>query len=301
VYWTFMNTLAKRFETKFPGKRLLGLAYAGVASPPPFKLHPSIIVFTNLHISELQADGILNPGGTFDQWMGLTRRYGNHEWGQGSGFLLPRIYTDFFARFIKAIASRDVDGGYQHLEAYPHWALDGLKLYVFGRTLWDPNLDVNAVWTQLTADLFGAGGTAMREYYRALEQAWTFWDNVEGPERKLSAWSTQFPVKMGAMGVEQFRKARTALNQAKAATGGDATATERLALIEKAFRLSELLVEQAVATTAPRTFTTDVMQHFDRAIAPNPMTFFRADATASALRQQVTAAANTVVAGKTVQ
>ncbi|UQA60531.1 DUF4838 domain-containing protein [Polyangium aurulentum] len=297
VYWKFMNALAERLTSKFPDKKILGLAYAGVRIPPSFPLHEKIIVFTNLHISELQYDGLLNPGGPVEQWLGLAKHHGNHEWGEGKGFLIPRIYTGYFAEFLVKVDSAGVDTGYQHLESYPNYGLDGPKYYVWARTLWDPHADTKAVWAQLTGDLFGAAGPSMLDYFQTLEQLWITWDNVEGPERKLFGWGNQF--KSTPASLAQFRHAREALDQAKAAAAGDAVVAGRIDLFAKTFRLTEMLVEQAAAPTVKAGYADEVKAHLESALVPDPMTLYRT--SPDDLRGNVTAAIGAVTSGKPVE
>lgn len=294
VYWGFMNALAERIAPALPGKRLLGLAYAGVRLPPGFPLHDSIIVFTNLHVSELQADGLLTPGGPLEQWLGLTKHHGNHEWGEGKGFLIPRIYTGYFAELLAAASSAGVDAGYQHLESYPNYGLDGPKYHVWARSLWDPQTDPKAVWQQMTADLFGPAGPSMYDYFQTLEQVWITWDNVEGPERKLFQWNTQFASTPASLA--QFRHAREALDAAKAAAAGDEAVTGRIALFDKTFRLSEMLVEQAASPTADPGFSEAVQQYVESTIVPDPMTLYRV--SDDDVRSAVAGAVAAVIAGK---
>lgn len=294
VYWGFMNALAERLAPKLPEKKLLGLAYAGVRIPPSFPLHENIIVFTNLHVSELEADGLLNPGGPVEQWLGLAKHYGNHEWGEGKGFLIPRIYTGYFAQFLSKVNAAGVDTGYQHLESYPNYGLDGPKYYVWARTLWDPQTDPKAVWTQMTDDLFGPAGPSMFDYFQTLEQVWITWDNVEGPERKLFGWGNQFKSTPESLAV--FRHAREALEAAKAAAGVDETTLGRITLFDKTFRVSELLVEQAASPTAAAGYAEEVKAYVESAIVPDPMTLFRS--SAEDVRANVAGAIGAVTAGK---
>ncbi len=292
VYWGFMNALAARLQPTFPEKRLLGLAYAGVRVAPTAKLHPNVVVFTNLHVSELEADQLLAPGGALASWTAVASHYGNHEWAFGMGFLIPRIYTGYFERFLDTASTAGVDMGYHHTEAYPNYGLDGPKLYVMGQSLWGTT-EPDLAWTKLTADLFGAAGPSMREYFGILEQVWTQWDNVEGPERKLYGWGNQFtstPVSLAL-----FRSARAAMDRGLAAEP-DPAVQARIGLFSKTFALSERLVEQAARGTAAPGFIDETMQYLETQLIPDKRTLFRR--SDDALRADVAGALAAVTQGK---
>ena len=290
TYWTFMNAVASRLETTQPGRKILGLAYGNTASLPPFPLHENIIVFTNLHVSEFIADGI---SGALAGWLTVTEHYGNHEWAHGIGFFIPRIYTGFFQQFMQQLADSGVDGQWQHMEGYPNWGLDGLKLYVMGRLWWDPHADLPALWGQICDDLFGPAAAPMRGYFETLEALWTALDNTEGPERKLFKWSNQFVTSPATYA--QVQQCRAYLDEAAALAETDAQ-KQRIALISRTFRVSEYLFDGAAMPQIPAGYVDEALAFFNAEIVPDPMTFKRnSDAE---LIANFTAALNTVTGGK---
>jgi hypothetical protein len=195
IYWDFMAKLAARMAAEFPGKQLVGLAYGPSRFPPDHHLPQNITAFTNFHIAELPTDGILDGRDgqppLLDQWTSVVSHMGNHDWYQGSGYLMPRIYTRHWVRFLQAMR-KHISSPYMHVESYPNWGLDGLKYYILARLFWDPNTDTDALLKQMCSDLFGPAGPAMQRYFTSAEDLWVQLDNLEGPERKLSAWGTQF-------------------------------------------------------------------------------------------------------------
>ncbi|WP_434424283.1 DUF4838 domain-containing protein [Nannocystis pusilla] len=289
TYWTFMVDLATRLAPQLPDKLILGLAYGNTNALPAFPLHDNIIVFTNLHVSEYLQDGI---SGSLAQWLGAAKHYGNHEWAHGIGFFIPRIYTGFFADFMRQIEESGVDGSWQHMEGYPNWGLDGLKLYVMGRLWWRPATDVPALWRQICDDLFGPASDEMFQYFELLEQLWTILDNMEG-ERKLYKWSNQFDTS--ATTAPMVAQARVHLDAAAALAATDAE-KQRIALISKTFHVSEILFEGRALAQIPAGFVDEAMAFFMTEIVPDPMTFKRN--SDQELIGNFTAALQTVTNGK---
>lgn len=289
VYWTFMNDLATRLEGQLPDKLILGLAYGNTSAAPAFALHPNIIVFTNLHVSEYLQDAVAD---SLDIWLGKASHYGNHEWAHGIGFFIPRIYTGFFADFMRRLEQSGVDGSWQHMEGYPNWGLDGLKLYVMGRLWWNPDTDVEGLWRQICDDLFGPAADDMFAYFRLLEELWTILDNMEG-ERKLFKWSNQFDTS--ATTAPMVQQCRVHLDAAAALAETEAQ-KQRVALVSKTFRVSEILFEGRALPQIPPGYVDEAMAFFMTEIVPDPMTFKRN--SDQELINNFTAALQTVTSGK---
>jgi len=295
LYWQFMNALAERVQKRRPDKLLVALAYGPTRIPPPFPLRVNIVVYTNFHIAELEADKILAPGdqGTsrLEQWLRVCQHYGNHDWYHGMGFLLPRIYTGFWSQYMRELERRGV-GTFQHAEAYPNWGLDGPKYYILGRQWWNPQVDAPALWRQLCADLFGPAAAPMHEYFMTLEQLWIVLDNRKG-ERKLKQFAKQFLTDEEDR--RQVARCRELLDRATAAAQTDAQ-KKRIALFSKTFRLSEYLFELAALDRVPAAKIEEVRAYAREQILPDPMTLQRMYRSPEAIDEAIQA----VVAGKGV-
>jgi len=296
LYWTFMNALAARIEPKLPGKKIEGLAYSVTRFVPPFKLHPNVVVFTNFHIAELDADGILKPAPDgltpLDRWLDVCSAYGNHDWYHGNGYLLPRIYSGYWARYLRHLKSK-VPFTYQHAELYWNWKLDGPKAWILARLWWNPDLDPRALLAQFCADMFGPAAEPMNGYFTALEDLWIRLDNVEGPERKLFAWKTQFRASEKAR--EEIARCRALLDQA-AALAHTPEQKARVEAFSTTFRVSEFLFALAAADKVNRARIAEFQTWARDTIMPDPMTFMLAGT--EAILKQINDAVTTVSAGK---
>jgi len=275
LFWRFMNALAERLEKKLPGKRIEGLAYSMTRLPPPFKLHRNIVVFTNLHIAEFDKDPFMKPEADgitpLDRWLGVATVYGNHDWHQGNGYLIPRVYSGYWSRFMRHLKSK-TPFTYQHAETYPNFGLDGAKSYVLAQTWWNPDVDTAALWRQFCDDMFGPAATPMFNYFATLEKLWTSLDNEEGPERKLNRWSNQFVTTEKDR--EMIRRCRALLDEARSLARTDAE-KKRMELFSKTFRLSECLFEFAAAPSVSAVQIEEAKRHAREAVIPDPLTLYQ--------------------------
>lgn len=299
LYWKFMNALAERLEKSLPGKRIEGLAYGVTRFPPSFKLHPGIVVFTNLHIAELEADGFLKPGEDgeilLDRWLNVVSAYGNHDWYQGNGFLLPRIYSRYWSQFLRHLKSK-VPVVYQHAEMYWNWGLDGPKAWILTRLWWNPEADPEALLRQLCADLFGPAQEPMVRYFTVWEELWRLMDNVDGPERKLFKWSNQFVTTPRHR--EMLKECRATLERAGALAQTDEQKT-RVEVFATTFRVAEQLCEWAAAEKVSRAKLEEFRAFVRERIMPDP-TLFK-ESGDDGIVAQVEAALKGAIAGKPLE
>jgi hypothetical protein len=214
-----------------------------------------------------EADGIT----PLDRWLSVAGIYGNHDWHQGNGYLIPRIYSGYWSRFMRHLKTK-TSFTYQHAETYPNFGLDGAKSYVLAQTWWNPGVDTAALWRQFCDDMFGPAAGPMFEYFATLEKLWTSLDNVEGPERKLNRWNNQFVTSEKDR--ETIRRCRALLDEAKSLVRTD-TEKKRIELFSKTFRLSEYLFEFAAAPTVSAARIEEAKRHAREAIIPDPLTLYQ--------------------------
>jgi hypothetical protein len=291
LYWRFLRELAERLAKKTPGKQLVGLVYGPARFPPDEKMPPNVVLFTNFHIAELEADRILTPHPEtgISRLDYVTRRcsfYGNHDWYHGNGFLMPRIYSGYWSQFMRALADR-VDGAAMHAEAYANWGLDGPKYYIVGRLWWEPRLEVDRLLRQFCDDMFGPAAEPMADYFTSLEKLWITLDNVKGPERKLFQWSRQFTADADDLAV--IRRCRELLDAAMSAAETEPQ-RQRIALFSKTFVVPETLYRFAAADRVAAAEIEAFRAHVEREILPDPMTFYGAGSAPDTLRKNIDAA-----------
>lgn len=274
LYWEFMNKLAARYERKLPGKYVLGMAYSEVREAPPFELRPNVVVFMNIHVSDLLVNGYLvkgaNGAAPIDPWLKAAKVLGNHEWAEGMMFLIPRLYPRLEQQFMRYCREHGGDMVFQHAEEYPHWGLDGPKPYFSARLWWNPDTDVDALWKQFCGDMFGEASQPMYEYFTTLEQLWVALNGKS--KRKLRKWDNQFLTD--AEDRRTIQQCRALLDQARTLAKGSEE-KQRLELFSKSFRLSEQLFSLAAAKPADAAKVEEAKRYARETLLPDPMTFYR--------------------------
>ena len=260
---------------------------------------PNVVLFTNFHIAELEADRILaaDPATGLSPLDYVLRRcdsFGNHDWYHGNGFLIPRIYSGYWSQFMRHLADR-VSTSHMYAEAYPNWGLDGPKLYIMSRLWWDPRQDAGALLHQFCQDMFGPAAEPMEAYFTALERLWVTLDNVKGPERKLFQWGRQFTADAEDLAV--VRRCRDLLQQA-AGQAATEPQKQRIALFAKTFDVPATLYEFTAATRIPRADVTAFWQRVEQHVLSDPLTFYGAGPKPDDLRKQIQAACDGATGGK---
>ena len=163
LYYTWLNQIAENLEADHPDKMLGCLAYSAVILPPPgMRLHRNIIPYLTSNRSDYWDPAFRSQDETMlERWAAATSQMGIYEYGYGMGFAIPRIYNHLFQDAIRHAVANNVRGFYA--EVYPNWGLDGHKLYVMARLLWDPEADVDAITDDWNERMFRTAAAPMNE------------------------------------------------------------------------------------------------------------------------------------------
>lgn len=169
--YKFCGIVADAVAAKVPDARLGFLAYGATNAWKPEKLNPVLMPY--LTTSQADCWDILYRAGQearFTAWGKAASHLGMYEWFYGGGFIIPRLYVANFATALRHARACGADGFYA--EAYPNWGLDGPKLWIAEKLLWNPDQDAGALEDRWCAALFGQAAGPMREYFNRLERAW---------------------------------------------------------------------------------------------------------------------------------
>jgi hypothetical protein len=271
LQWKLVNDLAKRLETKAPGKRVEAMAYGITSFAPDFPMHSNAMVFTQIHVSdnirglmEPRADGSL----PLDRFVDATPAYGNHEWYHGLGHLAPRIYSEYWTRYLRHLKQKNKALVAMHAESYPNWGMDGPKYWVLARTWWDPDLDPAALWRQFCTDMFGAAADPMLRYFQTWERLYIELSVVKGPKWKYFSYPAVF--SRTPEDIALVKTCRACLDEAAGLVQTEAE-KQRLELFAKTFRLSEYLFDTGANGASPEKAEA-IRHYFTTVIQPDPMT-----------------------------
>jgi len=289
----FLNAAAERLEKTHPDRTLVYIAYAEVREPPPVPMHKSVLPVLVFTIGDSLIDKRFEPGShILDQWKAFSQ-LGNHDWGQGNMYFIPRVYTGLTSRLFREAKQRNLTWGYQHMESYPNWGLDGFKLWVTSRIWWNPEVDVPSLWRQIARDMFPGSAWDMERYFELLHELWIRMDN--DAERKLRKWSNQFDLRSDEQR-NMVRECRRILDSAVAAAKSPEE-RERAGLLSKSFRLSEHFFELANAQQVSAQQVEALRAYARDAIAPDPWTHYLGGSPA-ALMKDVDDAVAVITKGK---
>jgi len=171
-YYGWLNQVAAELGTTHPQNLVGCLAYSTYILPPePIGLHPNIIPYYTSNRADYYEPQFREQDQKLLEWWGrVATQMGIYDYAYGMGFAIPRIYSHLFQDAIRHAVRNRVRGFYA--EVYPNWGLDGPKLYVMSRVLWDPEVDVDALTTDWNRRLFREAWEPMAAYFGRCERAW---------------------------------------------------------------------------------------------------------------------------------
>lgn len=170
-FYKFYNEVAERVARNRPDARLGFLVYSALSKWYPEKLHPCLMPYLTLSFADCwDAEYKRRIYAHIDRWSRIAPRFGIYEWYHGQGFFIPRIYLREMAEGLRHAHATGAEGFYA--EAYANWGLDGPKLWVTEKLLWNPKQDVGKLIDTYCRGLFGEAAEEMRAYFAFLETAW---------------------------------------------------------------------------------------------------------------------------------
>ena len=175
-YVAFINKVANIVTARYPDCRIPFLAYAAVAEIPPNtgKLNKRLVPELD-YDSMYTADPVLrdNFRKVFKAWSNSVKELALGDYVYGQPFILPRVnFSTFSEQIIWAY-----DNGARHYygECYPgnEW-VEGPKVYLITKLLWNPELDINALLKDWYECCVGKKAAPyMQQYFANLEKFWT--------------------------------------------------------------------------------------------------------------------------------
>lgn len=244
-YYTWLNAIADNLEEDYPDRMLGCLAYSAVILPPEgMKLHPNIIPYLTSNRADYWDRGFrAQDMEMLRRWSRVTEQMGIYDYAYGMGFAIPRIYNHLFQDAIRDAVAQGVKGFYA--EVYPNWGLDGHKLYVMARILWDPEIDVDALTEEWNERMFREAAEPMKRYFALCERVWR--ENNFGQGHwayRLAADPQQFRI----FPPETLREANSYLREAQR-MAEDEIVRERIAFFSNTFDVTRLLAGNYWATS----------------------------------------------------
>ncbi len=275
----FYDKVAKAVRAKAPGATLGFLAYQDLNDWKPQRLGDGLLPYITVSTADSWDETYKTRlEGVFESWAKTTGRFGVYEWLYGDGFVVPRIYMRDLTEGLKKIHALGGRGFYA--EAYPNWGLDGPKLWVLERVLWNPKLDADALTQEWCDGLFGEAGPAMRAYFDRLERAWREQKPSDAKRGGYRLWGVNHKARQVTeiFPVPVCEEAWALLGKAREATQ-DPAVLARIDYFQSSFALTRLVskryasaqagaaVKPGLATREPTALAAGVKAYSDWAAA----------------------------------
>jgi len=240
IHFRFINQVCEALEKEFPDKKISVYAYqCGTIEPPPFKLHPKVVVqMVNDH-SRWHSDQAWRQKEIdfIKRWRTVATTLGFHEHHQPWG-IAPCLKLKSTAEFLRDCHAMGVRS--YHGEEYPHWALTCPQVYVTARLLWDLDQDPMDLLREYCVSSFGKeAAEPMFRYYSLMEDAWNKQavdpnaGRVRHPLKSRASLALYSPGLMAEL-IDCLAKARAEIT--------DPQALQRLANIESCMRLVAMYI-----------------------------------------------------------
>jgi hypothetical protein len=219
----FLNQVAALTRERYPQRKMTFLAYS-IYTEPPIKVRPDPLLVPQIarigryfygiseeHLSRLIAG-----------WCALSETISTYEYvGHWSWYGLLPTWREF-ARDLRIYRRLGVD--IVCSETHPHWATQGLNLWMAQVLAWDCDLGVDDLIDDYCTGMFHAAAPAMIAFYNVLEDdTWRL--HVGSPGKFFS--------------VDLLTELRCHMRQALALAQGDETAMQRLRLVEAGLRFTQ--------------------------------------------------------------
>jgi hypothetical protein len=291
-YYTWLNKVAANLEKTHPANMLGCLAYSTYILPPEdIGLHRNIIpYFTSNRADYYEPEFRAQDQKLLEWWGRVAKQMGIYDYAYGMGFAIPRIYNHLFQEAIQHAVRNNVRGFYA--EVYPNWGLDGPKLYVMSRVLWDPQIDIDRLSAEWNRRMFREAAAPMAAYFALCEKAWREQDTGRGHwAYRLAADPKQFEV----FPPQVVSECRAHLDRAAELATSDLV-RRRIRFFTKTWEITELLasnywagaelqrlieeeapleqVAQAARTMAEQAVADDIDAYIDARVGEDPVAFY---------------------------
>lgn len=260
VMINFVRKIAAHMSKNHKGKKLLHLSYGIVRDIPKAKLPSNVVSVIVQRVAELDAKGSLfsasnqNPASLPD-WLSKASQIGLHDWAQGVGYLIPRLYTSQYHKLFNFLTSRREKLYFLHIECYPNYGIDVYKYWMINALNFNPGAEYWGLVSQFCKDMFPEAGIAMYGYFYTLEMlSLSMQNNTSVGLKKMYVYWGQFRTNEQEHALLNRCRLYIDLALTIAANSTDAFEHERISYIERAFTLSRMLIDSQRMNALPQGF-----------------------------------------------
>ncbi len=203
VYFTFVNKVARLVKEELPDLTIATFAYFFTSTPPVCEIEDNVCItfctyeenLTTLTAEETWGNSPILDFKKLQGWTDITNDiviysyYGCFKCGSiYSRPIWDRMQSDaqYYAEHglvgVQAEGVADDDGVIGSLKDYDdgvspytnsdQWAMNALPFWIYGKLLWNPYEDVEALIVEFCDKVYGDASEAMQEYYRLVQLGW---------------------------------------------------------------------------------------------------------------------------------
>jgi hypothetical protein len=245
---TYANEIAKRVCRALPDQRFGLYAYSYYAAPPTYaKLDPHVYIMcvgndlNTLYRSQEYADYHLRE--VLLPWRAMVTHLLYYSWAEGYGNDdMPCMQEQAQKRLFRNLAAARVEG----FEMYDSdsFAASGLNHYLALKMCWNPNADIDALYTDALEKCYGEKAAPyVRQYFDAVERRWTrFSDKAISWTQRVTDTPKMYPLSMEIVNAGLYEECAPLLAKAMTLTS-DEGQQARLRLLMDNLEYTRMTVE----------------------------------------------------------
>jgi hypothetical protein len=178
LYYEWVNKVTEGVLAKYPDKYIGLLAYDSVIEPPTrIRLNPHIVPYLTYDRMKWADPTIAAEGQRLTQaWAKASPTLGWYEYIFGLSYMMPRVYFHEMAESLKFGYENGARGYFAEawILSVPKDWIEGPKLYLTMKLLWDPYLDVDKTLRAWYESAVGKDAAPyLKAYFAYLEEFWT--------------------------------------------------------------------------------------------------------------------------------
>ncbi|MEO6906423.1 MAG: DUF4838 domain-containing protein, partial [Abditibacteriaceae bacterium] len=236
LYYTYVNEVARRCVTEFPGLMLTTALYSNARRVPVgMKIEPNVAVgFVTKIYTFNDPKALADQKQIIQQFSDLGAKWFIHDWNFAG--VSPRLYSKPYADFLRWGRAHGMLGAYVEYSPGEHWYLDGAKYWILTQILANPDLDTDTLWKTYCDEMYGAASGDMYKLFTNFQDVYAHAGSLITPADLPRQTPALFSPK-------DLAYERGLLEDAVAKTKNDADIQARLVAVMRQFRGHELFAE----------------------------------------------------------
>ncbi len=172
-WYSFLNQVAVAIQQSHPGRIITTLGYARCDLPPrDIAVERNIMPFLCATRSTWFDPEVRRTYLEItDAWLDRVDQIGVYEYFYGASLAIPMLYSHDMADYLRHVAGKSRSGQVAFFgEINASWGMDGPKVWILEKLLWNPEADVDALTRRWCEAVFEEAAAPMIRYFQTLER-----------------------------------------------------------------------------------------------------------------------------------